>query len=74
MAPEQLEGKEVDTRADVWAFGCVLFEMVTGRQAFAADSHVRLLGAILRDDPPALPSLQPQIADSARSNCRGMSD
>ena len=61
MAPEQLNGQEVDARADVWAFGCVLYEMVTGRQAFAADSQVQLISAILRDDPPTISSLHPQM-------------
>jgi eukaryotic-like serine/threonine-protein kinase len=36
MSPQQAKGKPVDTRSDIWAFGCVLFEMLTGRRAFAA--------------------------------------
>ena len=47
MAPEQVEGKEVDARADVWAFGCVLFEMVTGRPRFRGQS-----GSTAWRDPP----------------------
>jgi serine/threonine protein kinase len=39
MAPEQLEGKEADTRSDLWALGCVLYEMATGQQAFESESQ-----------------------------------
>jgi serine/threonine-protein kinase len=50
MAPEQARGKAVDRRADVWAFGAVLFEMLTGRRAFAGDETSDVLAAVLRDD------------------------
>jgi serine/threonine protein kinase/TolB-like protein len=59
MAPEQIEGAGTDARTDVFAFGLVLFEMLTGRRAFEADSRRSLMGAILADEPPALSSLQP---------------
>jgi serine/threonine protein kinase len=39
MAPEQLEGKEADTRSDLWALGCVLYEMATGQRAFESESQ-----------------------------------
>ncbi len=46
MAPEQFEGKEADPRADVWAFGAVLYEMLTGRKAFEGKSYSSLVGAV----------------------------
>ena len=54
MAPEQFEGKEADARSDIWAFGAVLYEMVTGRRAFQGKSYASLLGAILAADPPPM--------------------
>jgi serine/threonine-protein kinase len=52
MSPEQARGKPVDRRTDIWAFGCVLFEMLTGRQAFDAGETVSdAVAAILRADP-----------------------
>jgi eukaryotic-like serine/threonine-protein kinase len=59
MAPEQLDGREVDTRADIFAFGAVLFEMVTGLKAFEAETPARVLSAILRDEPARVSSLVP---------------
>ncbi len=58
MAPEQLEGGEADARTDIFAFGAVLFEMVTGRKAFSGKSQVSLIGAILKDTPPPVSQLQ----------------
>ena len=52
MSPEQAKGRIVDKRADIWAFGCVLFEMLTGRRAFAGDSVSETLAAILKEPPP----------------------
>ncbi len=51
MAPEQAEGREVDPRSDIFSFGAVLYEMVTGRKAFARDSISATLAAVLRDEP-----------------------
>ena len=52
MAPEQAQGGRVDARSDIFSFGCVLYEMLTGRKAFAEKSPLLILTAILRDDPP----------------------
>jgi Tol biopolymer transport system component len=51
MSPEQAKGKHVDRRADIWAFGCVLYEMLTGRKAFHGDTVPETLGAIMRAEP-----------------------
>ena len=55
MAPEQVRGRgDVDARTDVFAFGAVLYEMLTGKRAFRGDSPVETLNAILKEDPPSL--------------------
>ena len=51
MAPEQARGKMVDKRADIWAFGCVLFEMITGRRPFGADDVAETLAFIITREP-----------------------
>ena len=48
MSPEQARGKPVDRRADVWAFGCVLYEMLTGRRAFTGEGVSDTIAAVLR--------------------------
>ncbi len=59
MAPEQLEGKTADARTDIFAFGEVLYEMVTGNKAFEGGSQASLIAAILDAEPPAISNLQP---------------
>jgi Tol biopolymer transport system component len=59
MSPEQLQGHEADTRSDVFAFGAVLFEMLTGRRAFSGDNQASIITAIMSGDPPSLTELQP---------------
>ena len=53
MSPEQVRGETVDARTDIFSFGAVLYEMLTGAKAFVKDSATETLAAILRDDPPA---------------------
>jgi serine/threonine-protein kinase len=61
MAPEQARGKAVDKRADIWAFGCVLYEMLTGRRAFISDEVTDTLAFVLTKDPDwqSLPAATP---------------
>ncbi|MBM3765174.1 MAG: DUF5050 domain-containing protein [Acidobacteria bacterium] len=54
MSPEQAEGKSVDTRSDIFSFGCVLYEMASGRKAFLGDSKLATMSAILREEPAPL--------------------
>ena len=72
MAPEQLEGKEADARTDIFAFGCVLYEMATGRKAFSASSQASLITAIMSADPPPISSVQtmsPPSLDRVARKC-----
>jgi serine/threonine-protein kinase len=61
MSPEQARGKTADRRADIWAFGCVLYEMLTGQQAFSGETVSDTLAAVLRAEPDwsALPAASP---------------
>ena len=59
MAPEQLEGKEVDARTDIFAFGFLVYEMATGKKAFEGKSQASLISAIMSFEPPPMSSLQP---------------
>ena len=59
MAPEQVEGKDADARTDIFAFGAVLYEMLTGRKAFDGKSQASLIAAIMNVDPPPLSTLLP---------------
>ncbi|MCX6573476.1 MAG: protein kinase, partial [Candidatus Aminicenantes bacterium] len=52
MSPEQAEGKNVDARSDIFSFGAVLYEMLTGRKAFGRESGIKSLAAVLNEDPP----------------------
>jgi Tol biopolymer transport system component/predicted Ser/Thr protein kinase len=68
MAPEQLEGKEADARSDIFAFGCVLYEMLTGAPAFAGESRASIIAAIMDREPKALPGV-PAALESAIHRC-----
>ena len=64
MAPEQIEGGEADARSDIFAFGCVLYEMLTGQKAFTGKSQASLISSIMGSDPPPISSIQPMIPAS----------
>ena len=59
MAPEQLSGEEADARADIFAFGAVLYEMVTGKKAFDGRSRAEVMAAVMGQDPASVATLQP---------------
>jgi tetratricopeptide (TPR) repeat protein len=60
MSPEQVEGKEADARSDLFAFGAVLYEMLTGKRAFAGTSPASVIAAILDRNPPPVSALMPE--------------
>jgi Tol biopolymer transport system component len=59
MSPEQLEGRQVDARTDIFAFGAIVFEMVTGKRAFDGSSQASLIGAVLHTAPPPITRVTP---------------
>src|SRR5687768_7488833 len=59
MSPEQISGSEADERSDIFAFGCVLYEMVTGKRAFDGKTKASVIGAILAAEPALMTALQP---------------
>src|SRR5215471_10522377 len=59
MSPEQLEGAEAEVRSDIFAFGCVLYEMITGQKAFQGKSKATLISAILTSEPQSVTAVQP---------------
>ena len=65
MSPEQIQGREVDQRSDLFAFGIILYEMLTGRHPWLRPSPVDTLHAILHDDPPAIPAASLMHAELA---------
>src|SRR5262249_50414722 len=54
MAPEQIEGRDADVRSDIWAFGCIVHEMLTGKKAFEGRTQAGMIGAILERDPASV--------------------
>jgi serine/threonine protein kinase/Tfp pilus assembly protein PilF len=67
MSPEQAQGNSVDERSDIFSFGVVLYELISGRSPFAGNSIAEVLSAVLRDEPP--PMKTPQPVDSVVRRC-----
>ena len=65
MSPEQVRGQVADSRSDIFSLGIVLYEMLTGRRAFARDSAVETMSAILREEPPEIDAANERIAPAA---------
>ena len=61
MAPEQVRGQQADHRSDIFAFGAILYEMLSGQRAFRGDTAADTMGAILTKDPPDLPTAERHI-------------
>jgi Tol biopolymer transport system component len=61
MAPEQVEGKEADERSDIFSFGAVFYEMITGQRPFTGDTQAAVLAALLKDQPPPMSQRQPAV-------------
>jgi Tol biopolymer transport system component len=61
MSPEQAQGKPVDQRSDIFSLGIVLFEMATGQRPFKGDSSVSVLSAVIKDTPPLVTDLRPEL-------------
>ncbi len=69
IAPEVLQGEEADARSDIFAFGCVVYEMITGRRAFEGKSQLSVLTAILEKEPDPIGPSQPPMLDRLIRGC-----
>jgi serine/threonine protein kinase len=70
MSPEQVQDKATDSRSDIFSFGTVLYEMATGRCAFAGESTVSVIAEILRGEPKSAKVLNPALPDEQRQVSR----
>jgi eukaryotic-like serine/threonine-protein kinase len=69
MAPEQLQGREVDTRADIFSFGCVLYEMLTGKRAFDGSNGASVIAAVMERPAPSVAQIAPAALDRVLQTC-----
>ena len=71
MSPEQAKGKAVDRRTDIWSFGCVLYEILTGKQAFSGETVTDILAAVVRAEPDwsCLPAATPPAVRNLLARC-----
>ena len=71
MSPEQARGKALDRRADLWAFGCVLYEMLAGRRAFDGESRTAVMAAVVKNEPDwtTLPAETPATVHTMLRRC-----
>jgi len=78
MSPEQAKGKAIDARSDIFSFGIVLYEMLSGKRAFGGDTPLEIISSILKDEPPplrqTLPDLTPEIERIAGKTLRKDAD
>ena len=66
MSPEQVRAQPVDHRSDIFSFGCILYEVATGRRPFAADSHIDTMHGILHDKAPPIDAINPAVPSELR--------
>ena len=71
MSPQQLEGREADARSDIFALGAVLYEMTTGKRAFAGETSAKVVAAILERDPAPISTVQPLAPAALETIIRG---
>ncbi|MGH9693765.1 MAG: serine/threonine-protein kinase, partial [Bryobacteraceae bacterium] len=69
MAPEQLQGRQVDARADIFAFGCVFYEMLTGKRAFEGQSAASIMAAVLEREAPSISGAAPAPLERVLRGC-----
>jgi serine/threonine protein kinase len=67
LAPEQIKGDQADVRSDIWALGCVIYQMLSGQRPFPQDSIPEVLASVLRDDPIDLGTLNPSVPAALKS-------
>ncbi len=68
MSPEQVEGRELDARSDIFSYGLVLYEMFCGQRAFRGETWVSILTAVLRDEPRPMREIKPEISTAAEEH------